>query len=121
MSASRSVFALLLLGFAAGQMSMGADQDKTEAPKEESVVAYDSKTHGALEVKTLTTSDWFDVFKDGKRAISGNPPRLNSMIELAAGAYVVDVNRTQRKVTIETGKKVILWTGELVVEGKKGD
>ncbi len=34
------------------------------------------------------------------------------------GTYVIVVNRTERKVTIEAGKKTILWTGELIVEGK---
>jgi hypothetical protein len=35
-------------------------------------------------------------------------------------AYAVTVNKTQRKVTIDAGKKTILWTGELFVQGKKG-
>ena len=33
---------------------------------------------------------------------------------------LVSVNRTERKVTIEAGKKTVLLTGELVVEAKKG-
>ena len=60
---------------------------------------------------------WFQVFKDGKPAYSGNPKLLNSTLELAPGEYMADVNRTQRPVTIEAGKKTIVWTGELLVEG----
>ena len=94
----------------------------TEPAKEERVASYDSKTHGALQVKSVgeKTSDWFDVLQNGKRAFAGNPPLLNETIELAPGAYVVSVNRTERKVTIEAGKKTVLLTGELVVEAKKG-
>ena len=75
-----------------------------------------------MEVKSVgeKTSDWFDVLQNGKRAFGGNPPLLNKTIELAPGAYVVRVNRTERKVTIEAGKKTVLLTGELVVEAKKG-
>src|SRR5262249_21860102 len=54
-----------------------------------------------------------------KPAVSDNP-RLNSTIQLAPGTYVVSVNRTERKVSIEVGKKSILLTGELMVEAKKG-
>src|SRR5439155_15007054 len=105
----------------AGRLSAKMDKKKpAEAPKEDSVVAYDSKTHGALQVKSVGAKpvDFFDVLQNGKRAFAGNPKLLNSTLELAPGAYVVDVNRTQRKVTIEVGKKTILWTGELVVKGK---
>lgn len=113
---------LMLLTIAAGHAARaGQDKEKpAEAPKEESVVAYDSKTHGALEVKSVGAKpvDWFDVLQNGKRAFAGNPRLLNNTLELAPGAYVVDVNRTQRKVTIDAGKKTILWTGDLVVEGQ---
>lgn len=101
----------------------GEDKDKpAEAPKEESVVPYASKTLGALQVKTVSedSGEWFDVLQDGKRAVSDGPPLLNSTVELAPGAYVVSVNRTERMVSIAAGVKTILWTGELVVRGKKG-
>ena len=124
MSISRPVFGLMLLAFIAGHAALaGGDKGKpAEAPKEESVVPHESKTHGALQVKSVgeKTSDWFDVLQNGKRAFGGNPPLLNETIELAPGAYVVSVNRTERKVTIEAGKKTVLLTGELVVEAKKG-
>ncbi len=118
-----SAFAFgMLLTIAAGRAALAAEpkEKPTEAPKEESVVAYDSKTHGALQVKSVGDKpvDWFDVLQNGKRAIDGNPRLLNSTVELPPGTYVVDVNRTQRKVTIEAGKKTILLTGELVVEGQ---
>ena len=62
-------------------------QDKkkpAEAPKEDSVVAYDSKTHGALQVKSVGAQpvDFFDVLQNGKRAFAGNPKLLNSTLEL---------------------------------------
>lgn len=125
MRTSSFAFVLMLLGLAAGHTAL-ADEEKgkpAEAPKEESVVPYDSKTHGALQVKSVGPKpvDWFDVLRDGKRAIPGNPKLLNGMVELPPGTYVVEVNRTQRKVTIEAGKKTVLWTGELVVEGKGAD
>jgi len=97
------------------------DKEKAaEAPKEESVVAYDSKTKGAIQVKVDQKDpvDRFDLLQNGKHIGNGNPKLLNGTVELAPGDYIVDVNRTQRKVTIEAGKKTILWTGELVVEGK---
>lgn len=122
MSMSRRVFGLLLLVLVVGPAAPAADDKKKpdDAPKEETVVAYASKTHGAVEVKNAAKNpvDWFDVLKDGKRAFAGNPKLLNNVQELAPGEYVVDVNRTQRTVTIEAGKKIVLWTGELVVEGK---
>jgi hypothetical protein len=118
------ILGLAVLVFLTAQPVRGQDKKKpADDPKEESVVAYDSKTHGALQVMTANDKprDWFDVLKDDKRAISGNPPLLGSTIELAPGAYVVEVNRTRRNVTIEAGKKTVLWTGELVVEGKGAD
>jgi len=119
-----SAFRLMLLAFAAGHAALGGgDKDKpADAPKEESVVPYDGKTRGALQVNTVSekTGEWFDVLQNGKRAFAGATPKLNTTIELAPGTYVVSVNRTERKVTIEVGKKTVLWTGELVVEGAKG-
>jgi len=111
------VFTASLAGHAA------EDKDKpSETPKEESVVTYDSKAHGALQVKTVSqkTAHWFNVEQNGKAAYPAAAPLLNSTIELAPGEYLVSVNRTERKVTIEAGKKTVLWTGELVVEGPKG-
>jgi hypothetical protein len=105
--------------------SVVADESKTkpalqEGPKEESVVAYDSKTMGAIQVRVDQKDpvDSFDILQDGKRIGNGNRRLLNATVELAPGNYLIDVNRTQRKVTVEAGKKTTLWTGELVVEGK---
>lgn len=88
----------------------------SEPPKEQSVEAFDSKTMGAIQVNVANKDpvDSFDVLRDGKRAFQGDPKLLNSTLELAPGTYVVDVNRTQRTVTIEPGKETVLWTGELV-------
>jgi hypothetical protein len=124
MRTCRRVFGLALLAFAAGAALAQGDEGKPgEAPKEESVVPHDSQTRGAVQVKSVgdKPADWFDVLKDGKRAFPGGPKLLNSTVELAPGAYVVEVNRTRRKVTVEAGKKTVLWTGELVVEGKGAD
>jgi hypothetical protein len=113
----------MLLTITMGHAALAGDDKKKadEAPKEQSVVDYDSKTHGAVQVKSVgdKPGDWFTVLRDGKRAFKGNPPRLNNTLELAPGAYVVEVNRTQRKVDIEAGKKRILWTGELIVESNR--
>ncbi len=55
MSISRPVLGLMLLAFIAGHAALaGGDGGKpAEAPKEESVVPHDSKTHGALQVKSV--------------------------------------------------------------------
>src|SRR5262245_64300822 len=42
---------------------------------------------------------------------------LNTTRELEPGDYDVSVNKTVRKVKIEAGKKTVLVTGSLVVEG----
>lgn len=119
---SAFVFGALLLTIFSSHAPLAAqDKEKpSEAPKEETEEPYDSKTKGAIQVKVdnKDSTDSFDVLQNGKRAFDGNPKILNGTLELAPGAYVVDVNRTQRKVTIAAGKKTILWTGELVVEGK---
>ena len=118
----RRRFRALLLAIASGHAPLaGQDKEKPdEPPKEETTEVYDSKTKGAIQVKVdnMKSTDWFDVLQDGKRVFEGAPKLLNNTLELAPGAYVVDVNKTQRKVTVEAGKKTILWTGELVVEGK---
>ena len=123
MRTSGAFFVVMLLTVAAGNARLaGQEKEKpaAEAPKEMTVEDYDSKTKGAIQVKVddKMPTDWFDVLQNGKRAYSGNPKILNKTVELAPGDYVVDVNRTQRKVTVEAGKKTILWTGELVVEGE---
>jgi hypothetical protein len=124
MHLSRLTLGLMLLALTAGHAAHGGgDKEKpADPPKEESVVPYDSKTRGALETKTVSekTSEWFDVLQDGKRAIASAPPALNTTIELPPGAYVVSVNRTERKVTIEVGKKTVVLTGEILVRGKGG-
>src|SRR5687768_13335240 len=105
-----------------GPSTRAADEKKPdEATNELSVVDYDSKTHGAVQVKSVSEepTDSFDVLRDGERAFDGNPKLLNGTLKLAPGAYVVVVNRTERKVNIEAGKKTILLTGDLIVESKR--
>jgi hypothetical protein len=111
---------------AGGPQSEPAPQAQTPAPAAatapsvKKVVDYPSETLGALEVASVGERpvDWYEVFQDGERAIAGNPPLLGSTVELPPGAYVADVNRTQREVTIVAGKKTVLRPGELVVEGE---
>jgi hypothetical protein len=93
-----------------------------DAPKEETVAAYDSATHGALHVKAASakSTEWFMAFQNDKQLAPPGKPALNTTVELAPGSYVVHVNRTQRKVTIQVGKQTTLLAGELVVEAKKG-
>lgn len=107
---------ILIGGLAHGQ----ADPKKAEEKPVDAVEAYDSKTKGAVQVMTAEKKPvhWFDVLQNGKRAFPGNPPLLNNTVELAPGTYVVDVNHTQKMVTVEAGKKNVLWTGEVVVEGQ---
>ena len=87
---------------------------------ETSVAEHASETHGAIQVASAgpTTGDWFDVFQNGTRAISGNPPLLGSTIELLPGIYQVRVNKTERTITVEAGRVTILHTGALMVEGE---
>lgn len=94
--------------------------DAAEPVEPESVVAYESGTHGAVEVQTVSDSpvDYFDVLQDGERAFDGNPRLLGNSVELPPGTYVVDVNRTQRTVSVEAGKKIVLRTGDLIVRGQ---
>lgn len=79
---------------------------------------YEHETLGALQVMSASPNPvyWFQVRRNDS-AMPGNPPLLNSTVELAPGNYDVNVNRTRRPVTIEAGRKTILWTGDLVVEG----
>jgi hypothetical protein len=111
-----SVFAIVLLA----ALSSAADKETPKPPPETSEVAYNSKTHGALEVRG-DTSEWFLINRDGKKAGPNVPPKLNSAVELEPGTYEVSVNRTKRTVKIQTGKKMILQTGTLAVEGKGAD
>jgi hypothetical protein len=106
---------LLLTGLGAS-----ADKDTPKPPPEMSEIAYDSKTHGALEVRG-DTGDWILINRDGKKAGPAVPPKLNTTVELEPGAYEVSVNRTQRAIKVQVGKKTVLQTGTLVVEGKGAD
>lgn len=110
----------VLLTIASGPGPRAGDDKKEPAEaKEETVEPYDSKTKGAIQVNVddKDSTHSFDVLKDGKSVLV-NRKLLNGTVELTPGAYEVDVNKTQRKVAVEAGKKTILWTGELVVEGK---
>ena len=147
MRTSVSALGVLLLAIAGGHVACGGERATEEAPEAraaaeapaasadagssaapepsepvaaEDVVAYDGATHGAVEVNgvSATPVDWFEVLQNGERAVAGNPPLLNNAVELAPGTYVVDVNRTRRTVTVEAGRKTILWTGDLVVRGE---
>jgi hypothetical protein len=91
--------------------------DRPSPPREETTAPHSSPTQGGLQV-TGDTDDWFTVHQNGKQAGPSTPPKLNSVIELAPGAYEVSVNKTKRTVTIEAGKKTIVATGTLIVEGK---
>jgi hypothetical protein len=79
--------------------------------------AYDSQSRGALQV-TGDTDDWFMIYQDGKRVGPRVAPKLGSTEELPPGAYEVRVNKTSRNVNLEAGKKIIVRTGSLVVEGQ---
>lgn len=107
----------LLAAVGAGPLP-GREKEK-EPPKELSVEAYDSATHGAVQVVVgdTTPTDSFDVLQNGKR-VAGAPKLLNATLKLPAGEYTIAVNNTRRKVTIEVGKKCVLWTGQLKVEGE---
>jgi len=115
------VSVLATAGPPAGTAGDGKDKP-AEPPRELSFVAHDSTTRGALQVRAVSekTSEWFRVMKGGKDALPGAPPLLNKTVELDPGEYVVRVNKTERTVTVEAGKKAVLWTGELVVEGETG-
>jgi hypothetical protein len=103
----------------------GSDQaaekpEEKKPPAEVEVIAHDNPAKGAVQVMCARKNpvNWFDVLQDGKRAFPGNPPLLNTTLELPPGTYEVDVNRTRRTVKVEVGKKTVLWTGDLLVEGK---
>jgi hypothetical protein len=111
-----SVFGMVLLA----SVAAGADKEPPKPPPEKSEVDYDSKTHGALQVRG-DTKDWFLITRDGKDAGPATPPLLKSTVELAPGTYDVSVNKTKRTVKVQAGKKTILETGTLDVEGKGAD
>lgn len=92
------------------------DVKPTEAPPEEYVEAYDKKDEGAIQVKG-DTGDWFNVFRDGKRA-NTTELKLNTVFSVSPGDYVVRVNKVDRMVKVAAGKKTVLSTGTLVVDGK---
>jgi hypothetical protein len=110
----KTLSSLMLLLVLAGAGAVAAIEK--DPPREETVEAYDSKTRGAIQVKGETT-DWFDVLKDEK-ALATVPKLLNGSWEVEPGEYEVRVNKVSRKVKVEAGKKVVLLTGTLVVEGK---
>lgn len=96
----------------------GSDGAAAASARQDSTVAYESAANGALQVMSVSDPvNWFLVFRDSTPAIDGNPPLLNSTVELAPGEYQVDVNRTRRAVTIVAGLRTIVWTGDLAVEG----
>jgi hypothetical protein len=101
--------------------SAKSDRDKSgehsDSAPETTTEAYDNTSKGALQV-TGDTDDWFMVFQDGKRVGSRVAPKLGSIEELPPGAYEVRVIKTTRNVNVEAGKKIILRTGSLVVEGQ---
>ena len=88
-------------------------------PRTDTVVPYENATQGAIEVRTVVagSGDWFYALQNGKRVGSSSPPLLNSTLEVPPGSYTVSVNKTQREITVEAGKKTVLWTGALAVEG----
>jgi hypothetical protein len=105
------VLAVLLLAAPAGAAG-------EKEVSEQSVEAHASKTRGAIQVKGETT-DWFEVSRGGK-AVTFPHPLLGATAEVEPGEYEVVVNKTTRKVKVEAGKKVVLATGTLTVEGKEG-
>jgi len=124
MTRHRLVFAAMLLGFVTGHRGLAAGQKEKPVKelKEQITEDYDSKTHGAVQVKSVTakSNDWFMVFQKGKQLVPPGKPLLDTTVKLAPGTYVARVNGTERKVKIDAGKKTILLTGELIVEAKKG-
>jgi hypothetical protein len=100
----------------------GEQKDKpTKERKEAMVENYDSKTHGALQVMSVSADphDWFMVFQGKKQLVPPGKPRLGTTVELAPGNYTARVNGSERTVSIRAGKKTILWTGELFVQAAK--
>jgi hypothetical protein len=111
---------LIIVAGRAGLADKGKEKP-AEAPEELTVVDYDSKTHGAVQVKSASEKpgDSFNVLPAGKKDFLGQPEILGGTRELTPGTYAIVVNRTQRTVKIEAGKKSILLTGDLMVESKR--
>jgi hypothetical protein len=111
------LFAASLIVYLGQGALVGQDKEKS-TPQEQTVQAYDSATHGALEVSVddKSPTDSFAVLQKDKD-VKGSPKLLNTTLELAPGDYVVAVNKTYRKIKIEAGKKYVLLTGQLKVEG----
>ena len=124
MRLSQLIMVCVMLGLCnAGSDVRGDDKKEAkDAPKEETVSDYKSTTHGALQVKAVSdqTGNWFNVYKNDKQLTPPGDKLLNNTVELPPGDYMVRVNKSQRKVTIQAGKQLTLLTGELVVEAKKG-
>jgi len=97
----------------------GCGQPPPSGQSEQSVVLYERSDRGAVQVNG-DTRDWYAISRGGK-AVGSNPPLLNTTTELEPGDYEISVNKTVRKVRIEPGKKLVLLTGSLVVQGSKAD
>lgn len=123
MRTSVSVFGCMVLIIVASHAGLADEKNKkpAEAPKEQTVVDYDSKTHGAVQVKSASEKpgDSFNVLPQGEKDFLGAPEILDGTRVLAPGTYTIVVNRTRRTVKIEAGKKTILLTGDLMVESKR--
>jgi hypothetical protein len=123
MRTSVAIFGFLVLTFVAGHAGLAAQDAKKPAAarKEQTVVDYDSKTRGAVQVNSASENpgDSFNVLPDGKKEFLGQPELLGGTRELEPGAYAIVVNRTQRTVKVEAGKKIVLLTGDLTVESKR--
>lgn len=106
-----------------GARGRGEEPPSRSAAEESALVdtaaPHDHPAMGALEVRTSNSNphDSFDVLQNGIRAFPGNPRLLNTILELPPGTYEVDVNRTRLTVSIEAGRKISVWVGELIVEG----
>ena len=84
MNRIRMVAPSISVALAFSCVAFGEDKkDKADGSKEVSVVPYDSKTQGALQVKSVTkkSGDWFAVLRDGKSTLANNP-LLDSSVEL---------------------------------------
>lgn len=70
---------------------------------------------GALVVSG-TGNDLYEVYdSEGKRKLSFT--KTNSVTELLPGTYVLSLQRVQRKLEIQPGKKTVIESGALAVEG----
>lgn len=97
-----------------GYIEHYAEGEARKPELEQSVESFDSTTGGAIQVKG-DTRDYFFLFKDGKQVDMNR--LLNSTVPVPPGTYEVDVNYTKRTVQVESGKKVVLLTGALLVQG----